>query len=145
MKMGGREDGRHTAGGASRLHAAVTVSGSRTLQVKPEDAGCISFPQRPGSFYVGNLCALSHIVVHGEHAAGSYGGGPPSEQVHIAVMLRTDVFPAARARTVNATPGPAELFEIVNSATARHLAEQPFHLPDLAAVIAESREAMIHM
>ena len=74
MKIGGREDGWHTDGGASLLHAAVTVFGSRTLQVKPEDAGCISFPQRPGSFYVGNLCALSHIVVHGEHAAGSYGG-----------------------------------------------------------------------
>ena len=44
---------------------------SRTLQV---NGGCISFQQRPGSFYVGNLCALSHNVVHGEHAAGSYGG-----------------------------------------------------------------------
>ncbi len=145
MKIGEREDGWHTDGGASLLHAAVTVFGSRTLQVKPEDAGCISLPQRPGSFYVGNLCALSHNVVHGEHAAGSYGGGPPSEQVQIAVMLRTDVFRAARARTINATPGPAELFEIVNSATARHLAEQPLYLPDLAAVIAESREARIYL
>ncbi len=125
MKIGGREDGWHTDGGASLLHAAVTVFGSRTLQVKPEDAGCISLPQRPGSFYVGNLCALSHNVVHGEHAAGSYGGGPPSEQVQIAVMLRTDVFRAARARTINATPGLAELFDVVNSATAIHLAEQP--------------------
>ncbi len=136
LKIGEREDGWHTDGGASLLHAAVTVFGSRTLQVKPEDVDVISLPQRPGSFYVGNLCALSHNVVHGEHAAGSYGGGPPSEQVQIAVMLRTDVFRAARARTINATPGPAELFEIVNSATARHLAD----LPDLAAVIAESRE-----
>ena len=80
---------------------------------------------------------MSHTVAHGEHAAGSYGCGPPSAQVQVAVMLRADVSRAARARTVNATPGPAELFEIVNSATARHLAD----LPDLAAVIAESREA----
>ena len=79
------------------------------------------------------------------YMAGSYGGGPPSEQVQIAVLLRTDVFRAARARTINATPGPAELFEIVNSATARHLAEQPLYLPDLAAVIAESREARIYL
>ena len=106
-----------------------------------EDAGCISLPQRPGSFYVGNLCALNHIVVHGEHAAGRYGEGPPSEQVQIAVMLRSDVFRAARALKINCTPGPAELYRIVNSETARHLAEQPFHLPDLAAVIAEAREA----
>ena len=77
--------------------------------------------------------------------AGSYGGGPPSEQVQIAVLLRTDVFRAARARTINATPGPAELFEIVKSAAARHLAEQPLYLPDLAAVIAESREARVYL
>jgi hypothetical protein len=141
LKIGEREDGWHTDGGTSLLHAAVTVFGSRTLQVKLEDAGCISLPQRPGSFYVGNLCALSHNVAHGEHAAGSYGEGPPSEQVQIAVMLRSDVFRHARARRINATPGPGELFRIVNSETARHLAEQPFHLPDLAAVIAESREA----
>ena len=139
MKIGGREDGWHTDGGASLLHAAVTVFGSRTLQVKPEDAGCISFPQRPGSFYVGNLCALSANVVHGEHASRSHGGCPPSEQVQIAVMLRTSVFRAARARTINATPVPSELLELVNSATAMHLAEQPLYLADLAAVIAGSR------
>jgi hypothetical protein len=141
LKIGEREDAWHTDGGTSLLHAAVTVFGSRTLQVKLEDAGCISLPQRPGSFYVGNLCALSHNVAHGENAAGSYGEGPPSEQVQIAVMLRSDVFRAARARRINATPGPVELFRIVNTETAKHLAEQPFHLPDLAAVIAESREA----
>ena len=141
LKIGEREDGWHTDGGASLLHAAVTVFGSRTLQVKLEDAGCISLPQRPGSFYVGNLCALNHNVVHGEQSAGSYGDGPLSEQVQIVVILRSDVFRAARARRINATPGLAELFHIVNSETARHLAEQPFHLPDLAAVIAESREA----
>ena len=53
------------------LARSLSVLLSRTLQVS---GGCISFPQRPGSFYVGNLCALSHNVVHGEHAAGSYGG-----------------------------------------------------------------------
>ena len=140
-KIAEREDGWHTEGGASLLHAGLTVFGSRTLQVELEDAGCISLPQRPGSFYVGNLCALSHNVAHGLHAAESYGEGPPSEQVQMAVMLRSDVFREARARRINARPGPAELFRIVNSETAKHLAEQPFHLPDLAAVIAESREA----
>ena len=63
------------------------------------------------------------------YMAGSYGGGPPSEQVQIAVLLRTDVFRAARARAINATPGPAELFEIVKSATARHLAEHHYSSP----------------
>ena len=138
MKIGEREDGWHTDGGTSLLHASVTIYGSRTVQVQlEEEAGCISLLQRPGSFYMGNLCALNHNVTHGAHAAGSYGEGPPSDQVQIAVMLRSDVFRAARARKINATPGPVELFRIVNSETAKHLSEQPFHLPDLAAVMAE--------
>jgi hypothetical protein len=141
LKVGAREDGWHTDGGTSLLHAAVTVFGSRTLLVQLEDGSCISLPQRPGSFYVGNLCALSHKVSHDEHAAGSLCAGPASEQVQIVVTLRSDVFRLATARKINASPEPAELFRIVNRETARHLAEEPFHLPDLAAVIAESREA----
>ena len=90
LKIGEREDGWHTDGGASLLHAAGTVFGSRTLLVKLEDAGCISLPQRPGSFYVGNLCALNHNVVHGEQSAGSDGEGPLSEQVQIVVKLRRE-------------------------------------------------------
>ena len=138
MKIGEREDGWHTDGGTSLLHASVTIYGSRTVQVQlEEEAGCISLLQRPGSFYMGNFCAFNHNVTHGAHAAGSYGEGPPSDQVQIAVMLRSDVFRAARARKINATPGPVELFRIVNSETAKHLSEQPFYLPDLAAVMAE--------
>ena len=111
--------------------------GSRELQVKLEDGSCISLPQRPGSFYTGNLCAMSHNVVHGEHAAGSLGDGPPSDQVQIAVMMRSDVFRKGRARKLNAIPGPAELFRIVNHETALHLSERPLYLPDLAAIMAE--------
>ena len=48
LKIGEREDGWHTDGGASMRHAAVIVFGSRTLLVKLEDAGCISLPKRPG-------------------------------------------------------------------------------------------------
>ena len=137
FKIGAREDGWHTDDGSSLLHAAVTIFGSRTLLVEVEDAACISVPQRPGSFYIGNLCAFNHNVAHGEHAPGSYGEGPPSEQVQIAVTLRSDVFREARKRRII----NRELFDIVNSETAKHLAEQPFHLPDLAAVIAESPAA----
>ena len=49
--------------------------------------------------------------------------------------------PMCSERRIDSTPGPAELFRIVNTETARHLAEQPFPLPDLAAVLAESQEA----
>ena len=141
LKIGEREDGWHTDGGTSLLHAAVTVFGSRTMQVKLRDGSCISLPQRPGSFYVGNRCALSHNVFHEEQSTGCFGEGPPSEQVKIAMMLRTDVFRECRARRINAEPGPVELYRIVNTETARHLAEQPLYLPDLAAVVAESGTA----
>ena len=97
----------------------------------------MSLPQRPGSFYIGNLCACSHNVVHNEHATGCLGDGPPSEQVQVAVMLRSDAFRVARARKLNATPGPRELFRVVNTETANHLSEQPLYLPDLAAIMAE--------
>ena len=137
LKIGERNDGWHTDGGSSLLHAAVTIFGSRSLEVKLEDGSFISLPQRPGSFYIGNLCAMHHNVRHDEHSAGSFGDGSPSEQVQIAVMLRSDVFRGCRARKINATPGPAELYSIVNTETAKHLSEQPLTLPDLAATLAE--------
>ena len=137
-KVGEREDGWHTDGGASLLHAGLTIFGSRQLHVKLKNkTGCISLDQRPGSFYVGNLCALEHNVVHGATSPGSWGDGPPESQVQIMVMLRSDLFREIRARTINACPGPHELFRIVNRETARHLAEVPFPLPDLATVLAE--------
>ena len=123
---------------ASLLHAGLAIFGSRQLQVRLSGKeGCISLKQRPGSFYVGNLCALEHKVVHGATAPGSWGSGPPESQVQITVMLRSDLFREIRARRINACPGPRELFRVVNLETARHLAEVPFPLPDIAAIIAE--------
>ena len=56
-------------------------------------------------------------------------------------MLRSDVFREKFSRKINAMPGPAELFIVVNTETAKHLADHPFRLPDLDAVLAESRSA----
>jgi hypothetical protein len=143
LKIGAREDGWHTDGGASLLHASLTLFASRSVQVKLEEGVCISLSQRPGTFYTGNLCAMEHNVKHGDQAEGSYGKGPQSQQVQIAVMLRSDFFRNARARKINSTPGHSELYRIVNTETAKQLAQQPLYLPDLAAVIAESREVDI--
>ena len=132
------EDG-HTGRGTSLLHAALTLFGTRRVDVKCGDS-CISLHQKPGSFYMGNLCALSHNVVHDEHPTGTYVFGDEhygNRRLQIAVMLRSDVFRAALTRKINAFPGPVELFNIVSRETAKHLAEQPLHLPDLAAVISE--------
>ena len=137
LKSGERQDGWHTDGGTSLLHAALTLFGARRVDVEcGEGGGCISLHQKPGSFYVGNMCALKHHVVHHAHSTGTYGDG--DIPVQIAVMLRSDYFRAARARRINATPGPAELFRIVNAETAKQLAEQPLYLPGLAEVQAEA-------
>ena len=141
MAIGEREDGWHTDGGASLLHAGLTIFGSRTLQVDVLEKGRIGLHQRPGSFYIGNLCAVAHNVAHSATSTGNCGPGPSSEQVQIAIMLRTNVFRAARARNINSTPGPSELFEVVNDVVARHLAEEPFRLPELDAVFAEEEGA----
>ena len=139
LKVGAREDGWHTDGGASLLHASLTVFGSRAVEVKLDKPDCISLSQEPGSFYVGNMCAMQHNVKHKRQAEGCYGEGPKSQQVQIAVMLRSDVFRKTRARKINSTPGHSELYRVVNTETAKHLADFPLYLPDLAAVIAESR------
>ena len=80
---------------------------------------------------------MKHCVRHGATSEGCLG--PGTEPVQIAVMLRTDVFRCARARTLNTTPGPAELYEIVNTEIAKHLAEEPpFRLPGMGDVLAEA-------
>ena len=37
----------------------------------------------------------------------------------------------------NARPGPQSLYDVVNTETAKHIAEVPFDLPDLSDVLAE--------
>ena len=59
------------------------------------------------------------------------------KRLQIAVMIRCDVFRDFRARKINAKPGPAEFFRVVNYAAAQHLADVPVALPDLTEVLAE--------
>ena len=138
MRCGLRDGAWHTDGGASLLHAGLTPGGHRVVEVEA-DGGCISLPQRPGSFYVGNCCALKHRVVHHPGAAGCMGERSPEDQVKVAVLFRSDVFRRARARAIDSTPGPAELFDLASSVSARQLAAEPFvRPPDLAEVMAET-------
>ena len=53
----------------------------------------------------GNLCALNHNVVHSERSPGCFGEGTPGGPVPITVMLRSDVFRAARQRDRQAFGG----------------------------------------
>ena len=47
LKVGAREDGWHTDGGASLPHASLTVFGSRAVEVKLDKPDCISLSQEP--------------------------------------------------------------------------------------------------
>ena len=93
---------------------------------------------------MGNLCAPWHQVHHvggpGSAAEPLYRGVASTQDVpvHVTCMLRTDVFRAARARTLDSAPGSAELFQIVNTETAKHLAEEPFRLPGMGDVLADA-------
>ena len=69
MKPSERYDPAHFDGGASLLLGGLTIFGSRHLEcmVAASAAGEEDWevlPQRPGSFYVGNLCASWHRVRH---------------------------------------------------------------------------------
>ena len=149
------------------LHASVTLFGTRSVEVKVGGKTQVTLDQEPGSFYVGNLCALEHNVRHHEEckhtfdgaavtakgdgkdlasAAAAKGGAEdraPAEAakgdqgLQIAAMIRCDVFRECRARIINSTPGPVELFCVLNYAVAEHLADVPVALPDLAEVLAE--------
>ena len=117
-----REDGWHTDGAASLLHAALTVFGCRDLEVKTADGSTVVLPQKPGSFYIGNLCALSHNVRHDGNTADLYHPIGVDDPMKIAVMVRSDVFRHNRARRKNAKPSPAEFWRIVNEEVAKFFA-----------------------
>ncbi|MDA8583087.1 hypothetical protein N9L68_02615 [bacterium] len=62
MKPSERYDPAHVDGGASLLHGGLTIFGSRNLESRVSAAAASEedwevLPQRPGSFYVGSLCA----------------------------------------------------------------------------------------
>ena len=137
MKAGHRYDSEHFDGGASLLHAGLTIFGTRHVEVKVAESAADKWnvlPQSAGSFYMGNMCAAWHRVHHLDRKeAGTLCGA--AGNVHIAVMLRTDVFREERARSMSTKPTPCRVFDIVNQVVASSLATDPLHFPDLATCI----------
>ena len=89
-----------------------------------------------GSFYMGNVCAARHRVHHLDHKdAGTLCGA--AGNIHIAVMLRTDVFREERARSMSTRPTPSAVFDTVNQVVASRLASHPLQFPDLGSCISE--------
>ena len=82
------------------------------------------FPQQPGAFYSGSLCAQWHHVGHLPTAQAEplHRSGDSEDGVHITVMLRSAVFAEARARCGSSRASPAEVYDAVNDVVAKHLA-----------------------
>ena len=110
------------------LHAAATIFGTRSVELKLEGQQQVTLEQEPGSFYVGNLAALEHNVRHHveckhtfdaaaatakvdrkDFASASSAKGDAGiassaataqgdQRLQIAVMIRCDVFRNLRAR-----------------------------------------------
>ena len=94
-------------------------------------------PQVPGTFYIGNLCAPWHQVVHatGETVEPLYREEPRGEGIHIAVMLRSDVFRCARARAKGGEPSPVDVYRAINACVAANIGRGGLRLPSLAECI----------
>ena len=96
---------------------------------------------------MGNMVAMSHAVHHDEDTTGCFihtsetdgdvSGSAETAIWQITAMIRTDVFREARARTINSTPAPKEVFDTVNEIMATLLREVPLYLPTLSEVLAE--------
>ena len=71
MKAGPRYDPEHFDGGASLLHAGLTIFGSHHVEVAGSAADkWNALPQSAGSFYMGNMCAAWHRVRHLDRKKG---------------------------------------------------------------------------
>ena len=89
------------------------------------------FPQQPGAFYIGNLCAPWHQVGHFAPAQAEplFRRGDGGTGVHVTVMIRSDVFAEARARSSSSLASPVEVYRAVNAVVANNLATRPLRLP----------------
>ena len=118
------------------LHAGLTVWGKRNLWVQLAEAApggqeWKKFPQQPGAFYIGNLCAPWHQVGHFAPAQAEplFQRGDGGTGVHVTVMVRSDVFAHARARCSSNVAIPVEVYRAGNAVVAKNLATRPLRMP----------------
>ena len=156
MEAGERLDPAHYDGGASWLHAGLTVWGRRSLAWKLLDGrtlpGQASLPAEalqglrtehaPGNFYLGNVVAPRHQVVHvaPEAAEPLFRRSPTAKGYHVTCMIRCDAFRGNQSRG-QGVPSPTEAYDVVNKATAEFLASGPrWEVPSLQETRRAARE-----
>ena len=138
MRPGQRLDPKHFDGGASLLHMAISVFGSRLVHCWFQEADAHEvFRQDAGDIYIGNMVAVEHQVEHLEVSQQStlYREADGSDEFVVAVMFRSDIFRWARSRKLKGKPVPVGMYDKVNEIVAQHLASEPFVIPDFASVL----------
>ena len=133
MVSNGRRDPVHFDGGASFLHAAVTLFGERALRLRhSKENGTwqeMEVRSAPGHFYMGCLCGPEHYVQH-----------RPSTQllptascgdVEVVLLLRSRIFRDSRSSTQATGPTPLVTWNAVAPAVAAALAQTRWVLPPL--------------
>ena len=116
----------------------MTIFGRRRLEIQTNDDSWLEpISQNPGDFYIGNMCAAWHRVGHFKNTEAEplFREKAADPGIHITVMVRTDVFGAARARGSSGTPCPVDVYHVVNGLVAQRLARRPWRMPTLAECI----------
>ena len=126
------EEPEHQDGGASILHMAMTLYGSRRLRGQQGlGQADMEFLNGPGSVYLATLTGPIHQVHHQpgviSDALPIEGFGPCS----VTVQMRTALFPACQSRLRDTTPAPRAFFELLAEAFRQGLAQGGWQLPSL--------------
>ena len=142
MRSNDRCDPIHYDGGASFMHAGLTLYGERSLKCRHFDRPFaanseqgppkeLEFEMRPGHFYLGCLCGPEHYVQH--HTSQALRGTPGCGDVEIVVLFRSRIFRAARASGQQTGPVPLALWGALAPVMVQCFASLAWLLPSLAA------------
>ena len=119
----------------------MTLPGQAPLP--PEAVQGLRTEHGPGDFYLGNVVAPRHQVVHLAPKAAEplFRREPTAARgYHVAVMIRCDAFRANQSRG-QGIPSPTAAYDIVNKATAQFLAAGPrWEMPSLSETRRAARE-----
>ena len=141
MRSNDRCDPIHWDGGASFMHAGLTLYGERSLKCRHFDKPFaadneqglkeLELQMRPGHFYLGCLCGPEHYVQH--RPSQALLSTPGCGDVEIVVLFRSRVFRAARGSTQQSGPVPHALWDALAPVMVQCFASLPWLLPSLAA------------
>ena len=142
----------HCDGGAGIIHMGMTLFGARNLRCwdtaektrKPAEGSrprelefhgrMLKLLQVPGTLFLSCSSAFRHQAEHLEVPSGelmTFGALP---NMSVAVMFRTALFPAARARLAQSTPSPQPVFEAIAAVFHEWQLETTLELPELSDV-----------